>query len=513
MQLPNGLTVEKILERAKKAHNNTEQWRSHLQDVYDFFQPDSGLFTQEKTIGQKRRQRIFDSTGEEALVEGANLCQTTITPIYREWGLLQPDESQPLEIRESPEILEQLQDITNILFAHINQSNFATQINEFYRDWLIGTASMSVHESRTPGPVLQFRAMKQDELSFEEGAFGVIENTYRTTEIENRLIEDTYSNAQLTDNRRKEIEKSPQAKVKFTEAHIRHKDQFYIIVIDNAEKHAIWVIPHGSDQDIVTARYAARAGEIRGRGPAMSVLPDTKSLNKMKEFSLQKAAIDLSGMYTAVDDGVYNPHTLTISPGVVVPVGSNDRSNPTLARLDTSGDLQLTMFEVQEIKATIRKALFNNLREPDDTVVSATQFSMEMQEFARRLGGAFGRLMAEGLVPILNRSMQILSRRGLVPDLRIDGQQIKVKFTSPLARAQDQEDVLVLQEAMLQTTEMVGPEMLAMAYKMEEIPGHVARMKGVDMSLVRSPGEIKEKAEQAAAMAAQVVEGEQVAAG
>jgi hypothetical protein len=78
----------------------------------------------------------------------------------------------------------------------------------------------------------------------------------------------------------------------------------------------------------------------------MQTLPDVRSLNKAKEFVLQKAAIDLAGMYTATDDGVTNPYNMVIAPGIVIPVGSNNTNNPSIQRLDTSSSLALAQFEI-----------------------------------------------------------------------------------------------------------------------------------------------------------------------
>ena len=208
-----------------------------------------------------------------------------------------------------------------------------------------------------------------------------------------------------------------------------------------------WMEDFGKTSPWVTGRYSKVSGEIRGRGPALQALPDVRSLNKAKEFVLQKAAIDLAGMYTATDDGVTNPYNISISPGVVIPVGSNNSSNPSLQRLDTGSNLALAQFEINELQMSIKKALFNDLRDPTGAVRSATEVAIESRELAKRIGSAFGRLQTEVLVPIIKRVAAILTRRGLIQPLQLDGQDIEIKFTSPLARAQDAEDILNVQQA------------------------------------------------------------------
>ncbi len=180
-----------------------------------------------------------------------------------------------------------------------------------------------------------------------------------------------------------------------------------------------------------------------------------------------------------------------------------------MQRLDTGTDLNLSLFEIDRMTASIRKTLFNDLRDPSDTVVSATQFMIETQALAARIGGAFGRINSEGLVPILNRSIEILQRRGVIPNLIIDGRQITVKFTSPLAKAQDTEDIMSLQQTVELSNMMAGPELTALGFNLDLIPSYIADKTGMDVSLVKSEGERAEAQQQMAEAAAMAMEQQQ----
>jgi hypothetical protein len=210
----------------------------------------------------------------------------------------------------------------------------------------------------------------------------------------------------------------------------------------------------------------------------------------------------ISGMYTATDDGVTNPYNITISPGVVIPVGSNNTSNPSIQRLDTRTDLQLTQFQVEDLTTAIKRAMFNDLRDPSGAVRSATEVAIESRELAKRIGSAFGRLQTEVLVPILKRVSHILTRKGLLQPIKLDGVEIDVKFLSPLARAQDGEDVVNAQQAVQFVLQNAGPDQAKMAFKLEDFGTWVAGKTGMPAELVRSQAE-KEAVIQAGAQAAQ----------
>ena len=508
---PKGITRESFNEGFKKAFSIQNNWRSLLDDAYQFFIPQQNVFRDENTTaGNKRDARIMDGTPEDAMNEGANKVKAAITPDWRQWAQLKAGFELPKEIRESQEVKEQLKDITEILFSHINASNFSIQMGEAYKDWLIGTGAIEIRENTNPTEsMLSYHAINQQLIAYEVGPFGNIENEYKSRTIPARNVERTYPDGDFSNELRTKIKDSPSTEVTFKEGYIKTDEGYFLIVTENGTDQLVWAMPQGLSNPIAVFRYAVMADEVRGRGPALSALPDARTLNKIQEFALQKAALELAGMYTSVDDGTFNANTMTIAPGVIIPVGTNATNNPSLQRLDTGTDLNLSLFEIDRMTASIRKTLFNDLRDPSDTVVSATQFMIETQALAARIGGAFGRINSEGLVPILNRSIEILQRRGVIPNLIIDGRQITVKFTSPLAKAQDTEDIMSLQQTVELSNMMAGPELTALGFNLDLIPSYIADKTGMDVSLVKSEGERAEAQQQMAEAAAMAMEQQQ----
>jgi hypothetical protein len=119
-------------------------------------------------------------------------------------------------------------------------------------------------------------------------------------------------------------------------------------------------------------------------------------------------------------------------------------------------------------------------------VRTATEVAIEQRELAKRIGSAFGRLQTEVLIPVLKRVVAILTRRGLIVPIELEGRDVKVKFTSPLARAQDGEDLLAVQQAVQFVLNTAGPEQVQMAYKTEDFGTWAATKTGMPAELVRS---------------------------
>lgn len=503
MKLPPKLgSLAEIKGRSKKAFAKNEQWESLLEDAYEYFLPNRNLFDRFDT-GQNKLDRIFDSTAPLSIQQGASKLQENIAPIWSRWAILEVTEEIIRNIKDSDqgfdedEIRKKLEQQTEIIFDYINRSNFSTQFFEMALDLLIGTGTIMVQEELDDDVILSFHSVPQKFVAFEEGPDGKVENHFRRHKVKAHNIERQWPGFKPSSQVARLIKESPTEDIDCEEAVIFEPETktYHAIVWVSEEERISWYEDYQSFSPFVTGRYAKTAGEIRGRGPAMLVLPDVKSLNKAKEFVLQKSAIDLAGMWTATDDGVNNPYSLTIAPGVVIPVGSNNSSSPSLARLDTSAQLDLALFEVQELQNAIKTALFNDLRDPDGPVRTATEIAMDARELAKRIGSAYGRLQTEVIIPILRRVMQILVRRGKIDPIVIDGKAVDIKFTSPLARAQDMEDVLNAQQALEFTLNTAGPEALQVSFKTEEIGSWAAEKLGVPAELLRSKAEKTQVAE------------------
>tara|TARA_R110001599_G_scaffold91984_4_gene241423 strand:+ start:852 stop:2432 length:1581 start_codon:yes stop_codon:yes gene_type:complete len=500
-------SVNDMKTREKRAFDTQAMWHDQLSDVYEYFLPQRNLFETENT-GQKKMDRIFDSTSLTSIQQAASKLQENIAPIQARWAAFQPS-NEVLELLKTGEfgvteeqIRENLDKQGEIVFDYINRSNFGTQFYEAALDLLIGTATLRIDETDDEMNPIVFHCIPQKGIAFEEGPFGNIETHWRRFNVKARLLERMWRGIEISQTIRSLIDNSPDSDVSVSEGVVfepKAKKYYGCLWINNEERFS-WIEDFGETSPWVTGRYTKVAGEVRGRGPAMQCLPDVRSLNKAKEFVLQKAAIDLAGMYTATDDGVTNPYNLTIAPGVVIPVGSNNTSNPSIMRLDTGTSLGLAQFEITELQNSIKLALFNDLRDPAGPVRTATEIAIESRELAKRIGSAFGRLQTEVLIPILKRVVAILTRRGLIMPIQLDGRDVDVKFTSPLARAQDGEDLLSLQQAIQFVANNAGPELIATSFKIEDFGSYVARKTGMASELVRSNAE-KQQAIQAGAEA------------
>ncbi len=495
--------VEKLLKRYKKASDNKRQWESIIKDCYRYALPNKETIDKHSP-GQEKNTHIYDSTAVVALKKYANRMQHQLVPPWKSWMTLQAGSEIPEDQKD--DVNKYLENVSNIIFDHINHSNFSTQINEAFMDLGISMGAIIVEAGDGIASHLNFRSVSLSEISVERSEKGVIDNVWREFEIPVSEIESIYIGSKLTPKLTKVKERKPDAMVKLVEGVYfeDYKGQYEHVLIHEESK-ALLFEEYTDTSPWVVFRESVVSGETIGRGRIMDILPDIKTLNKIVEFNLRNAALSISGIYTASDDGVINPYTINLQPGAIIPVGSNDNSNPTLRPLERSGDFTVAQLEMQYYRDFINNYMFAQpFGELNDTPVrTATEMGIRQEDLAQTSGSAFGRMQTELLERIIKRSVDILKKAGKIPEMRVDGKEVTIKFTSPMARSQDAEDV---QNVMgwFQSIAQLGPEVIMGSVKVEALPRFMAEKMNVPASLLYTEAEQQQAKQRLAEAAAQM---------
>lgn len=488
-------TTEDLVKRFQAAKKQRSTWQTHLRECYEYALPQRNTMTQ-FSRGQKKNEDIYDSTAVVGTQKFASRLQATLIPPWREWSMLVPGSEIPED--EHEKIQPVLDDITKIIFDHINHSNFSTQAHESFLDLAVSTGVLALEENDTAESALEFHSAPLAEIYPEAGPWGTIETVWREHKVPARHIDRLWPGAELSETMKKKASERPDEKCSLIEGtiYLPKRGYWHQCVLEEASKEYIFGQDYEVSPWIVFREYVV-PGETLGRGRIMQVLPDIKTANKVVEYVLKNAALAISGVYTAADDGVINPYSIRLTPGAIIPVGSNDNANPTLRPLDRSGDIQFSALVLDDLRKRINKALFAEpFGEVDSPVRSATEMAIRNQELVQDSGSAFGRMQTEFVEKIIKRAVSILKRAGKIPDIRVDGKEVTIKHTSPLARAQDQDDLVAVNQY-LQTVGQLGPEVLGLGTKLEEFPGYIGKKLGLDADLLRTEVEREEMAQTA----------------
>lgn len=486
--------VPRLLKRFKEAQTLFNQWRSLHQEAYDFAAPERETF-RFRSPGQRKNRHVFDSTAVDGLETFANRIESSIVPPWQQWESFKAGSEIPKE--EEEEVNKGLEKITDTFFNNLNHSNFSTEISQSFIDVGIGTGAILFEEEPFGADrVFRFTNIPLAELYPERPGSGPIESSWRLQEIDAGQIKVTWPDADLPPTLQKIAADKPQSKVKIVSGMLKNEEdgKYWHVIIHEQTKHILFSQSFNTKR-LIVFRWRVVPGEVYGRGPIIRMLPDIRTLNKVVEFFLGNAALQMSGIYTAVDDGVFNPHTVRIAPGTVIPVSSNNSSNPSLTALTPSGNIGIGLEFIERLQDRIEKGLFSNpLGDVTDSVKSATEQTIRLQEMLKDSGASFGRFKSELLEPLSVAGVDILSTRGLIPVIRVDGKEVTLRQESPLAKAEDLDD---FQSSMtwFSTVSQLPPEIVAGSVKVEDLPGYWAEKLNVPAKLIRTETERKDFAD------------------
>lgn len=493
---------EKCFKRAAKAWAVKDQWRNQLRDAYALAMPMRNNYDNPRE-GQVKGDRVFDSTLQNSTGRFANRLQTDMTPPFQKWAAFVPGPLVPPDMKDKVGTI--LQGMRDAFFAALSTSTFDSACNEFYLDLAVTTACMMVLEGDDDTPI-RYVTVPQAQVAYDEGPWGEPWGVFRKHKLSVRVIADTWPDFKPPSGWDKLEQDDPDKELEITEAtyYDPKERRWYYDVMFKGGVGGQRGVPKGiqrvvereyDDSPWIITRWTKVAGERYSRGPVLTALPDAKVLNKLKELLLKNASLSVAGVWTAVDDGVLNPNVISITPGKVIKVARNaGAQGPSLQQLEFKGRVDLSQIAVEELTASIKKAMYDNQLPPDaGPVRSATELVMRMKELSQDVGAPFGRMMSEFIRPLVQKSLNILARKGVIQlgpggRIKVDGAAVDVQITSPLAQAQNLSEV---QTAMqwISLCQALGQEIAMLGIKVEDVPNWLAEKLGVAKQIVRTSDE------------------------
>jgi len=475
-----------LIRRFDTAKANKLQWESHLRECYRYFLPERNTFDAREK-GAKKREYVFDSTAQDSLEDYATRMESELIPSNINWMKLESGSDIPEDKADETNVY--LDKTTDLVFSHIRSSNFASQAHTAFLDLGISTGAIIVEEGDGIQSSLNFRCISLSELVIEESQQGIVKTVFREFKLPVADIKQVYPNAKMTQQLEELHKNKPTEEVTLIEGTIFNGKMYDNVVIYPQEKHFLIQEVIESSPWIVF-REATIPGETYGRGRAMTALADVKSLNVMVRDYLKGLAWWSNPSFTATDDGVINPYNFKLKPGGVHVVGSNDNSNPTLRPLDVGGSPQIAMDAISRLQDSIRRVLiskpFGNVEETP--VRTATEMSIRQADMAKTSLGASSRIQNELLETLVARCVYILRKAGKIADFKVDGKQVKIKYTSPAARLQDEQTLAAMGRAM-EFFAMLDPQLVQSQIRLEDFPPEIVDVLGLPSKFKRSDEE------------------------
>lgn len=496
MNEPQREDIRKLAKRAEDTFSLKEMyWQPKWDDVWEFTMPERNR--QKGRNPNAYYDNVYDSTAIRGARGLANTLLAGLTPPWMPWFMLSPGPA--FSATEASEMMEDLDVVNKILMLHFNLSNFIGEMQSSFLDCTVSTGAIRV-EPRPSGVGVQFRNVPLDEIAVTEDEMGELQHIFHRRSMRAEELIQKYRKELKDEQYIKQLEEKPDEMIDLVAATITEggKTKFTLWIKEKVdtvlEERTLPRNPY------IVFRWSRVPGHSYGVGPAMELYGDNRYLNKIKELAIKNVALAVAGVYTGRDDGILNPHGLRIRPATVIPVASNDQQNPTLQRLDTSAQLDIAQFAIENLRGDIRKGFYADRFTPDGrTPQTATEIVEKAKIIAQELGATYGILEKELLGPLVTKVVDILASQGVIPEeIRVDPYTVGITFLSSLAQAQRLQEVDTLMQfgAVIQQMSQTDPR-IATVFDGEKAARKIGELLRVGADVMRSPSEAKQLQEEA----------------
>lgn len=437
---------------------------------------------------------VFDNTAPDAVQDFASDMLFTFTPQHAKW--IDPVPSTNLVLADAESIKPQIAAYNETIFSEIRRSNFHSEALESYMDLTHGTMAMVVQDNDMSAPI-HCESIPVSDILIARGPFKTIDVKAYDMVVYADQIPVIWPEAQKNEELMREIRQAPSSERCVRQAIWRdysdRRDEVHRYV-SYVGKHKIAAGQYRGDGScpMIVARWMTDNTTALGIGPGYLQLPNIKTANLLKELILKNLDYAVDPATTYDDDGVINMEH-GISPGMHIPRAQGSK----IDILESGSRFDAGYFEKQELDHQIKRGFFQD--KPDQlgkTPPTASQWLDEAAQAARRMGAPSGRLITEWQIPIYKRFAYLLAKRGILPDVKLNGNMVSLNPTSPLIRTQRQEEALNMQQFAMLLGQAIGPELAQMVINPIEFAYFVADRMGITPAVLGNKAELTAMLEQ-----------------
>ena len=460
------ISIDALVKRFEVIKANRANWETHWQECADYCLPTKANITTERAVGTKLKTDIYDSTAIEAVpVAAAGLHSYLTNPSSRWFDI----EMENKKLMDDAEVKTWLKECVDIEFGYFNSSNFNEVMPEFYTDFVV-FGNPCLYQEEDLEDMFNFFARPVSEVYFLVNERGKIDTVYRyftyTARQAYQKWGDNAGQKVLDLIKAQKVEET----LKFLHIVLPREDRtigkrdaknmpFASLYLEPSHKK---LLSEGGYQEFpffIPRCYKTSDSEY-AYSPASVGLADIKGLNIMSRDILQAAEKTLHPPIILPHDGYLLPFK-TSAKAINYRTSGNPEDKVETLRVDREIGITLEMLNQrrQSIGRIFFVDLFLMLANLPEQQRTATEIAERVNERMLILGPALGRLM-KSLAGVVERGFSILMRNGKFPpppDI-LQGQEYKVKFISPLAKAQRAAEAKSVNDLLLAVGQMAQVE-------------------------------------------------------
>ncbi len=447
-------------EAALRSDTGRQNFEVLWQQIARLVIPRKATFKEQVSPGQERTRYIFDSTAPRSLELFASFLHTLLNnPSSRWFGMVAKDASG--KKIESIAVKEWVETVIEMMLDAMtrNAANVYTHLHQVYINLgAFGTAVMYVDSMRGPDDDLRIQQFHLGDCVISVDEHGHVNELHRSFKYNAEQAKARWPNAKTLG---RSIDTAlAQASVgdeqfEFIHAVVPINDRIRSLLparLGNSPFASVWlnkrdntVVAVGSFEEFPyqVPRWYLENREIYGRSPALTVLPDIRMINRMKDTMIRGLEKIVDPPLLLPDGGMISP--IRLSPGSIS--FSDGQVTPQLLIPTTGGGIQLGQFEIGKVQETIREGFFIPLFiTPESPVKTATQVLQEADERNRAVSPMLVRQQAELFDPLIRRIFFVMRRAGVfpAPPSELNDATLDVEYDSPLVASRRQAESLGL---------------------------------------------------------------------
>src|SRR3954453_132555 len=294
-----GLALDAIRRSYGRARLRRQPWEPLWRECYAYALPQRG-YGLGAEFGQARRynETLFDGTAPDAVDQLAASLLAELTPPWSRWFGLRPGHEVPAA--ERPALAAFLKDAAERVQGHFARSNFAVEIHQCFLDLVtIGTATLLFQEAPIgETSAFRFAAIPAAEMFVDGDQNGHIRHYFRASALSVTQMRSRFPDAVLPARLLDEAVSCAEPRIEVVEAVCHSGEGYrYLAFLAEAEEGEDGLLAEGQFEQprFITFRWVKGAGELYGRSPVMTALPDIKTANKVVELILKNASIAVTG--------------------------------------------------------------------------------------------------------------------------------------------------------------------------------------------------------------------------
>jgi len=252
-------------------------------------------------------------------------------------------------------------------------------------------------------------------------------------------------------------------------------------------------------------RFNTVDGESYGRGRVGQFIGDLKSLEALSQAIVEGSAAAAKVIFTVSPSSTTKPATLAQAGNGAIVQGRPD--DISVVQVGKTADFRTAYEMMGQLERRLNEAfLILQVRQSERT--TAQEVQMTQMELEQQLGGLFGLLTVEFLVPYLNRKLSVFQKTGEIP--KIPKGMVKPIIVAGINSLGRGQDVQALGQFLTTISQTMGPEAIQEYINPDEVIKRLAAAQGIDvLNLVKSMQEIQQKEQEAQQMEQQQIQQQQ----